>query len=52
MKKIILLSLIALSTILPDSLDTKPQQMENNPPTTVSSPQQTAVNGIMEGHLD
>jgi len=51
MKKIILLSLIAISTILPDSLDTKTDSIQTIPQTQVTQPQQTASKWYYGGTL-
>lgn len=51
MKKIILLSLIAVSTILPDSLDTKQDSLQTPPKTQVTQPQQTASKWYYGGTL-
>ena len=51
MKKIILLSLIAVSTILPDSLDTKQDSLQTPPQTQVTQPQQTASKWYYGGTL-
>ena len=51
MKKIILLSLIAISTILPDSLDTKTDSIQTTQQTQVTQPQQTASKWYYGGTL-
>jgi len=51
MKKIILLSLIAVSTILPDSLDTKTDSIQTTQQTQVTQPQQTASKWYYGGTL-